>query len=129
MRLMGAPGPGRLLIVLSLLVCCCNQGSHALPNVGKWVGNAGRFVLRKGPPRREEIVTEDPPPPRRRTVMGHLVEGLKNGAASGMASASVKCLLHPFDVVKTMQQHSAEDLNVIQVWSEREHSARRDPAA
>jgi len=46
-----------------------------------------------------------------------------------MASASVKCLLHPFDVVKTMQQHSAEDLNVIQVWSEREHSARRDPAA
>ncbi|CAM9487761.1 unnamed protein product [Chrysoparadoxa australica] len=36
----------------------------------------------------------------------HAIEGLKNGAASGMAAACVKTLLQPFDSIKTVQQFS-----------------------
>ncbi|KAJ1489953.1 mitochondrial carrier domain-containing protein [Baffinella frigidus] len=106
---------GRLLLALSLLACCCLPGSGALPNVRQCLGNAGRFVLRRGPVKKVEIVQNEAPlPPLRRTIKQNVVELVKNGVASGMASASVKSVLHPFDVVKTMQQHSSEDLDIIQ---------------
>lgn len=63
----------------------------------------------------EIVQNEAPLPPLRRTIKQNVVELVKNGVASGMASASVKSVLHPFDVVKTMQQHSSEDLDIIQV--------------
>uniref|UniRef100_A0A7S4PML0 Mitochondrial carrier protein n=1 Tax=Guillardia theta TaxID=55529 RepID=A0A7S4PML0_GUITH len=40
------------------------------------------------------------------------IEGLKNSLASGLASAAGKTLLHPFDVIKTIEQRSHEKLGV-----------------
>lgn len=48
-----------------------------------------------------------------RGIGGFAVEGLKNGAASGLASASVKMLLQPLDVIKTVQQNSVERLSIV----------------
>ena len=111
---------GRLVLALSLLACFWIPGSGALPSVGTFLGNAGRLVLRRGPVKKvEEIVQSDappPPPPLRRTWKQAGLEMGQNAAAGGMASASVKSLLHPFDVVKTCQQHSSENLSMLQVW-------------
>ena len=108
---------GRLVLAVSLVACCWIPGSEALPSVGTFLGNAGRRVLRRAPVKQVEIVREEepPPPPLRRTWRQAGVEMGQNAAAGGMASASVKSLLHPFDVVKTCQQHSSENLSMLQV--------------
>jgi hypothetical protein len=41
-------------------------------------------------------------------------DGVKNGIASGLASAMVKLLLQPLDTIKTIQQSSSDPLNVLQ---------------
>lgn len=41
-----------------------------------------------------------------------VVEGLKNGCASGMAAACAKLLLQPFDTVKTLQQATKGSLGM-----------------
>jgi hypothetical protein len=47
-------------------------------------------------------------------VMSSIADGLRNGLASGMASATCKTLLHPFDVIKTVQQASKQKLGMMQ---------------
>lgn len=43
-----------------------------------------------------------------------VVEGLKNGCASGMAAACAKLLLQPFDTVKTLQQANKGSLGMLE---------------
>ena len=42
----------------------------------------------------------------------HVLVALKNGLASGLASACSKSILHPFDAVKTLQQNNEGDLGM-----------------
>jgi solute carrier family 25 S-adenosylmethionine transporter 26 len=52
-------------------------------------------------------------PANQRKSEGRLLEGLKNGAASGLAAACVKTVLQPFDSMKTMQQFSKEPMSLL----------------
>ncbi len=47
-----------------------------------------------------------------------LVEGLKNGCASGLAAACAKILLQPFDTLKTLQQASKGSLGMVEAASD-----------
>ncbi|CAM9141643.1 unnamed protein product [Phaeothamnion confervicola] len=44
----------------------------------------------------------------------NVIEGLKNGVASGLAAACVKALLQPFDAIKTVQQYSRTPMTLAQ---------------
>lgn len=46
--------------------------------------------------------------------MSNLLEGLKNGCASGLAAGCVKAVMQPFDSMKTLQQFSANKMNLLQ---------------
>ena len=43
-----------------------------------------------------------------------IIEGLKNGCASGLAAACAKLLLQPFDTVKTLQQANKGSLGMVE---------------
>ncbi|CAN0390675.1 unnamed protein product, partial [Discosporangium mesarthrocarpum] len=45
---------------------------------------------------------------------GSVIEGLKNGMASGLAAACVKTVLQPFDTMKTVQQFSTSRISLLQ---------------
>ena len=47
-------------------------------------------------------------------VQSNMRDGLLNGLASGLASATCKTLLHPFDVVKTVEQASKAQIGMLQ---------------
>ena len=59
-----------------------------------------------------------PPGPRVDTMVQRsraaLILAMKNGLASGLASSCSKTVLHPFDVVKTLQQSSVATLTMYQ---------------
>lgn len=52
-----------------------------------------------------------------------IIEGLKNGCASGLAAACAKLLLQPFDTVKTLQQANKGSLGMFE--AARDLAARR----
>ena len=52
-----------------------------------------------------------------------IIEGLKNGCASGLAAACAKLLLQPFDTVKTLQQANKGSLGMLE--AARDMVARR----
>ena len=51
-------------------------------------------------------------------IRSSLGDGLRNGLASGLASATCKTLLHPFDVIKTVEQASKTNLGMMQAMQQ-----------
>ena len=51
-------------------------------------------------------------------LRAHVGEGLRNGLASGLASATCKTLLHPFDVIKTVEQASRAKIGTLQAMKQ-----------
>ena len=47
------------------------------------------------------------------SLRANVGDGLRNGLASGLASATCKTLLHPFDVVKTVEQASKAKIGMV----------------
>ena len=62
--------------------------------------------------------TKDARPRGAKELLSLLPEGVKNGAASGLAAAVVKIILQPIDTIKTVQQASKVGMGPIRAMSE-----------